>query len=444
MGHGGGIITSMRFSLLSVVQPARQLLAELSQFPWQVTARTLRARFRSDHLGLTASSLTFTTVVALVPFFTVALAVFTAFPLFAELQVGLQRWLVQSLVPETIARQVLGYLTQFATKASGLGAIGFSFLLVTALTLILTVDRTLNHIWRVRRLRPLGQRVLIYWAAITLGPLLLGASLALTSYVTAQSRGLVQGLPGGMQLLFDTIEFLTLAAGMSLLYHFVPNTPVKWRHAWVGGLFVAAGIEIAKRVLALYLTNVPTYSVLYGAFATLPILLIWMYVAWVIVLLGAVVTAYLPSLLAGVERHANGPGWPFQLAVELLQALHGARGTPAKGLRVAELAQELRVDALALQPALATLEALDWIGAVSDAFDAGGSASEPGARYLLLVDPATTPLAPLLQHLLLPREESLQPLWTHAHLAELKLADALLLKRELPALDGIGLEAEKA
>ncbi len=419
----------MRFSLPPVVQQARQMLAELSQFPWQVTARTLRARFRADRLGLTASSLTFTTVVALVPFFTVALAVFTAFPLFAQLQVGLQRWLVQSLVPETIARQVLGYLTQFAAQASGLGAIGFSVLLVTALTLILTVDRTLNHIWRVRQLRPLGQRVLIYWTAISLGPLLLGASLALTSYLAAQSRGLVQGLPGGVQLLFDTLEFLTLASGMTVLYRCVPNTPVKWRHAWTGGLFVAAGIEVAKRVLALYLANVPTYSVLYGAFATLPILLVWMYVAWVIVLLGAVVAAYLPSLLAGVERHASGPGWSFQLAVEVLQALHAARGTPAKGLRVAGLAQQMRVDALALRPALLTLEALDWIGAVNDAYDAGGSGGGPGSGYLLLVDPATTPLAPLLQHLLVEREQSLQPFWDHAQLDALHLADVLLSKK---------------
>ena len=423
----------MRFSLPPVVQQARQMLAELSDFPWQVTARTLLARFRADHLALTASSLTFTTVVAMVPFFTVALAVFTAFPLFAELQVGLQRWLVRSLVPDTIARQVLGYLTQFASQASGLGALGFTVLLVTALALILTVDRTLNQIWRVRRLRPLGQRVLIYWTAISLGPLLLGASLALTSYVTAQSRGLVQGVPGGVQLLFDTIQFLTLASGMTLLYRYVPNTPVKWRHAWVGGLFVAAGIEIAKRVLALYLANVPTYSVLYGAFATLPILLVWMYVAWVIVLLGAVIAAYLPSLLAGVERHASGPGWSFQLAVEVLQALHAARSTPAKGLRVAGLAQKMRVDALALRPALLTLEALDWIGAVNDAYDAGGSGAAPGSRYLLLVDPASTPLAPLLQHLLVAREHSLQPFWDHAHLDALQLNDVLLLKKELSA-----------
>ena len=178
-------------------------MTELSHFPWKTTAQTLRERFREDHLGLTASSLTFTTILALVPFFTVALAVFTAFPIFGKLQDALQGWLVSSLVPDSISRQVLGYLTQFASKASSLGAAGFSILLATALALILTIDRTLNDIWRVQRLRPLGQRVLIYWAAITLGPLLMGASLALTSYVMSASGGLVKRLPDGVQLLFD-------------------------------------------------------------------------------------------------------------------------------------------------------------------------------------------------------------------------------------------------
>jgi YihY family inner membrane protein len=141
----------------------------------------LGERFREDRLGLTASSLTFTTTIALVPFFTVALAVFTAFPMFSKLQGTLQTWLVQSLVPDAIARQVLGYLTQFAGKASRLGVVGLGVLFVTALALILTIDRTLNNIWRVKRPRPFAQRVLVYWAAMTLGPLLLGASLALTS-----------------------------------------------------------------------------------------------------------------------------------------------------------------------------------------------------------------------------------------------------------------------
>ena len=398
-------------------------MTELSHFPWKTTAQTLRERFREDHLGLTASSLTFTTILALVPFFTVALAVFTAFPIFGKLQDALQGWLVSSLVPDSISRQVLGYLTQFASKASSLGAAGFSILLATALALILTIDRTLNDIWRVQRLRPLGQRVLIYWAAITLGPLLMGASLALTSYVMSASGGLVKRLPDGVQLLFDSIQFVVLAGGMAALYHYVPNTPVKWRHAWTGGLFVAVCIELAKKVLAVYLGKVPTYSVVYGAFATLPILLVWIYVAWVIVLLGAVVTAYLPSLLAGVARRGTVAGWTFQLAVEVLQQLHRVRHQPLKGLRPSQLAQLLRVDGLQLAPVLEALTALDWVGQVNDAVV--GEADVPESRYVLLANPRTTPLAPLVQRLLLERSESLQPLWSKARLEGLLLEDVL-------------------
>ena len=398
-------------------------MTELSHFPWKTTAQTLRERFREDHLGLTASSLTFTTILALVPFFTVALAVFTAFPIFGKLQDALQGWLVSSLVPDSISRQVLGYLTQFASKASSLGAAGFSILLATALALILTIDRTLNDIWRVQRLRPLGQRVLIYWAAITLGPLLMGASLALTSYVMSASGGLVKRLPDGVQLLFDSIQFVVLAGGMAALYHYVPNTPVKWRHAWTGGLFVAVCIELAKKVLAVYLGKVPTYSVVYGAFATLPILLVWIYVAWVIVLLGAVVTAYLPSLLAGVARRGTVAGWTFQLAVEVLQQLHRVRHQPLKGLRPSQLAQLLRVDGLQLAPVLEALTALDWVGQVNDA--AVGEADVPESRYVLLANPGATPLAPLVQRLLLERTESLQPLWSKARLEGLLLEDVL-------------------
>lgn len=413
----------MSYSLQSVAQRAESLMSDLSHFPWKTTALTLRERFREDHLGLTASSLTFTTVLALVPFFTVALAVFTAFPIFGKVQDVLQAWLVDSLVPDSISRQVLGYLTQFAAKASSLGVAGFSILLITALALILTIDRTLNNIWRVPRLRPLGQRVLIYWAAITLGPLLLGASLAITSYVMSASGGLVKALPDSVRLLFDSIQFLVLAAGMTALYHYVPNTPVKWQHAWAGGLFVALGIELAKKVLALYLGSVPTYSVVYGTFATLPILLVWIYVAWVIVLLGAVVTAYLPSLLVGVARRGTVAGWSFQLAVEVLQELHRARRHARKGLRMGQLVAKIRVDALQLEPVLGALTALDWVAQIGDA---EASASDvPELRYVLLADPANTRLEPLIERLLLHRTDALAPLWDHAGIGALHLSDLL-------------------
>ncbi len=399
-------------------------IAQLSHFPWRTTAHMLRERFREDRLGLTASSLTFTTLLALVPFFTVALAVFSAFPIFGQMQQVLQRWLVDSLVPDSISRPVLGYLTQFSAKASGLGMAGFSVLMVTALALILTIDRTLNTIWRVRRLRPLGQRVLIYWAAITLGPLVLAASLALTtSMASAASRGLGATLPGGTRLLLDSIEFLVLAAGVAAMYRYVPNTQVHWRYAWAGGLFVSVGMELAKKGLALYLASVPTYSVLYGTFATLPILLLWIYVAWVIVLLGAVVAAYLPSLLAGVARPAGGQGWTFLLAVEVLQQLHGARGQPGHGLTAAQMAQLLRVDVLQLEPVLDVLMGLGWVVQVNET--AAGAPGSADARHLLLADPATTAMEPLVQRLLLERTGPLERFWANTGLEVLKLADVL-------------------
>ncbi|RYF23041.1 MAG: YihY family inner membrane protein [Comamonadaceae bacterium] len=414
----------MSLSLPSAAVRLEAWLVELSHFPWRTTAHTLRERFREDRLGLTASSLTFTTLLALVPFVTVALAVFTAFPIFGEMQFVLQRWLVDSLVPDSISRPVLGYLTQFAAKASGLGVVGFSILLATALALILTIDRTLNNIWRVRRLRPLGQRVLIYWAAITLGPLVLAASLALTtSMASAASRGIGETLPGSARFLFDSIEFIVLAAGMASLYRYVPNTQVSWRHAWAGGVFVSVGIELAKKVLGLYLASVPTYSVLYGTFATLPILLLWIYVAWVIVLLGAVVAAYLPSLLAGVARRAGGQGWTFQLAVEVLQQLHLAQHAPQRGLTAPHLAQLLRVDVLQLEPVLEALTALDWAVQVNET--ASGASDTLESRYVLVADPAITPLEPLVQRLLIERADSLERFWGNVGLEVVKLADVL-------------------
>jgi membrane protein len=397
----------------------RQLLADLARFPWLSTAQTLRERFREDRLGLSASSLTFTTTIALVPFFTVALALFTAFPMFGKLQSNLQGWLVQSLVPDTIARQVLGYLTQFAGKASRLGSVGFAALVISALALVLTIDRTLNGIWRVRRPRPLAQRVLIYWAAITLGPLLLGISLSTTSWVLTASRGLVGGMSGGVAVLLTLVEFLLLAVAMSALYRYVPNTPVRRSHAIAGGVFAALGLEIAKRVLAWYIQQVPTYSVVYGAFATVPILLVWIYIAWVTVLLGAVVAAYLPSLLAGARRRGGGHGWQFQLAIEVLQQLHKVKVSARRGHTATELAAALEVDILQLEPVLETLVQLDWIGRLNEVDD------HERTRFVLLVDEQSTALEPLMRQLLLPSSEATASLWASGRLSSVYLRDVL-------------------
>ncbi len=403
----------------SLFSPLQALYSRAAHFPWKNTATTLGQRFRQDRLGLTAGSLTFTTLIALIPFITVALAVFTAFPMFAKTQDVLQKWLVESLVPEHISRQLLGYLTQFAGKANKLGLAGGAVLFATALTAILTIDRTLNSIWRVQRQRTLAQRILIYWAAITLGPLLLGASLSLSTYLISASRGFVGVVPDMLVLLLDTLEFFLVAGAVALTYRFVPNTPVKWSHAWIGGLFVGLGIELAKKLLALYLGSVSTYAAVYGAFATVPILLIWIYLVWVTVLLGAVIAAYLPSLLSGVVRHSNAYGWHFELALEVVGQLSQARSSPARGCTAAELARNLQLDALQLEPVLQALIELDWLGRVA----ATDGRSEE--RWVLLVPIASTALEPLVKKLLIGEMQSLQTFYQKSWQRQVTLADMM-------------------
>jgi len=390
------------------------LLQTLRTWPWFETLRTLRHRFREDRLGITASSLTFTTLIALVPLVTVMLALFSAFPMFADFRDALQKYFLHSLVPDDIAKPVLGALTQFAAKANRLGAAGLVFLLVSALALMLTIDRTLNAIWRVRKPRPIAQRVLVYWAAITLGPLLLGISLSLSSYALTASRGIVNALPGGLAVALDLLEFSLLLLGMAALFRYVPNTDVRWRHALAGGLFVAIGFELAKRVLAWYVGTVPGISVVYGAFATLPILLLWIYLSWLIVLFGAVIAAYAPSLQMHLVRHDDRPGQRFGMAVALLRELQRARALPPHGLTTLQLAARLRTDPLQVDPMLALLETLGWVARVDDAV---------AKRHLLLCDMTATSAEPLIDRLLLAPDPRTAAFRQRANWAAMSLAE---------------------
>ncbi len=399
-----------------IVPQVQRFLTACRRFPWLTLFRTLHQRFREDRLGQTAGSLTFTTTIALVPLFTVALAVFTVFPMFGQFQNVLQRWLIESLVPDSISRQVLGYLTQFSSKASRLGVVGVLFLLVSAITLVFTIDRSLNAIWRVRTRRPWAQRVLLYWAAITLGPLLMAASVMMMSYVVSVSRGVVSAMPSQLHVLLDGLEFLLLIGGVSALYKYVPYVHVPWRHALLGGTLVTLVTELARRLLTLYLASMPAYSTIYGAFATLPILLIWIYTAWVIVLAGAVFVANLPSLLGGRLRQGDTPGWPFQLALEMVQRLVLARDSRERGVSLEDLGHDLQVDPLDLERVLATLVDLDWVGQLKEE-------GVRSPRYVLLARPEATPLAPLMHRLMWTPSAVTPALWSRWQ--GLTLADAL-------------------
>ena len=367
--------------------------------------------YREDRLGNTAASLTFTTLIGLVPLFTLLLALFSALPMFAQLQTALQQWLAGHLIPEPIARQVMAALTQFGSRARGLGLLGGALFVLAALALWLTMARTLNTIWRVRRPRPLALRVLIGWAALTLGPLLLAGALVLGS----QGMRWMQALLGRPTLewaaLTDLSSFAVLWLGTAALYHYLPNCPVRWRDALAGGLLAAAGLLLAQALLVGYLRAVPAYTTIYGAFAAVPVLLLWIYLAWLMVLFGAVTAAYLPTLLGGVAWRADAPGAPFRLALAVLRRLADARAAGQAGETADAMSRALRADPLELAPVLEQLLAMDWVARLED------------GRHALLVDPVAQPLRPLVQALLLGDEADTAFVWDLGLTAATRLAD---------------------
>jgi len=391
-------------------------LAAVQAWPWLSTAETLLRRFREDRLALTAGSLTFTTTISLVPLVTVMLALFSAFPMFAKLQASLQSYFLQTLIPDSIARPVMGAISQFSIRASRLGIFGLIALVVSALAMMLTIDRALNSIWRVKKSRRIAQRVLLYWAALTLGPLIFAVSLTATSYAVTASRGVFDDGPRGFGVLVGTIEFLVQAVGIAALFHYVPNTFVRWRHALLGGVFVAICMAGGKRAMTYYFGAVPTYSMIYGAFATLPIFLVWIYLSWLVVLLGAVIAAYAPLVGKRIARWPDAPGADFHLALLVLAMLDEARKSERRGYRAAELGVAIGTDPLQVDDVLATLVEIDWVGRLEE----GGN-----ARYVMLCDPAATTVEPLVARLLLDPSPDLAPVWQRAGFGRLRLAEIL-------------------
>ena len=274
----------------------RQWLANVAEF-W----RFLFRRFLDDNGLDSAASLTYTTLFAVVPTMTVTFSVISMVPAFRELGGELQSFIFRNFVPSTGAT-LLSYLQAFSEQARQLTWLGVLFLVVTALMMMLTIEQAFNTIWRVRQPRRGVSSFLIYWAILSLGPLLLGAGFAISTYVASLS------LLAGPDALFDVTWLIRIAplllevAAFTLLYAVVPNTRVPVRHALLGGLFSALLVEAAKKLFSLYVSAFPAYQLIYGAFATVPLFLLWIYVCWLIVLLGAELACNLSSTRAWRTR----------------------------------------------------------------------------------------------------------------------------------------------
>ena len=252
-------------------------------------ARQVGTRFVEDRCQRIAGALSFTTILAIVPLTAVMLAMLSLFPIFSEWMVWIQDFVYSNFVPAA-GDAVQKHLTLFATKAGRLTAVGLVFVGVTAVMLLATVEQTFNDIWRVPNARKLLHRFLAYWALLTLGPILIAVALTVTTHVFT-------ALPFAARAEKSAIDALLPLAvelvAVLLLYVVVPNVTVRWRHALVGALFATVLIEIARRLFAAAMKTFTSYQVIYGAIAALPIFLVWIYISWVIVLLGAIVTATL-------------------------------------------------------------------------------------------------------------------------------------------------------
>ena len=253
-------------------------------------------RFDEDRSSQAAGSLTYTTLLALVPLATVALTLSTAFPFYDRMVAALQHFVLAHVLPSTPGVDMLTeQLSHFTERAERLRTVGLAALFVTALMMMHTIDDALNHIFRVARRRPLLKRVPVYFAVLTLGPLLIGASLSMTTFLVAGSFGALN-LDAAAEAVLRFIPFVLTCEALTLLYRLVPNRPVTMRHALIGGFFAGVAFELAKRGFALYVSRFPSYTLIYGTFATMLLFLLWMYVSWLVVLAGATLTAMLPTL----------------------------------------------------------------------------------------------------------------------------------------------------
>lgn len=322
-------------------------------------------RFYDDNCFQTAASLTYTTLLAVVPLMTIGFAIFSAFPAFGALQSEIQALIFRNLAPE-IGDTLLEHVTAFMANAGRMPIFGVIGLAVTSVLLIWTIEGAFSAIWRVHEPRSLVTRILSFWAIVSLAPLFAGASLSLSSSLWAilqagQFSDIARpssGLTGGLAFLLQT-------AGCALVYLIIPNRPVEWRDALAGGVAGSVLLEISKAAFAWYMRTFPAYQTIYGALATVPIFLFWLYVAWSALLFGAVVTAAIPDWRAGRQaggagREPPAPGDQLALALAVLDELSLA-AKQGGGLRRRDLVARLPFPAAQVEGMLERLRDADWV-----------------------------------------------------------------------------------
>ena len=252
-------------------------------------------RFVEENFDQISASLAFTTLLSLVPLVALLLGLLAAAPFFAGLVEQLDQYVVRNLLPSGSAGMIAKYVLTFSQKAAKVTWIGSLLLVATAILLLLTIERAFNHVWSVVEPRPWWRRLRLYAVVLALWPLVVGGIVAAISYAVTTSLGFVDEPPWLRRFFFNAMGLAVPAFFIGGLYYAVPYTRVSPRDAAWAGLFAALGFMLMQKAFAFYLSHFPSYTIIYGAFATVPIFLLWLYLSWAVVLVGALVAATLPE-----------------------------------------------------------------------------------------------------------------------------------------------------
>ena len=264
----------------------------------------LFVRFKEDRIIFYSGYLSYVTLLSMVPLLAVTFSAFSLFPVFQEWRGELEAFVFKNFVP-TMGEAIQGHFLRFIENATKMTPVGLVILILLALLLIYSIDHTLNHIWRVRKNRRLIVSFSIYWVVLTLGPVLIGTSLLTTSYLLSLTGFEENTLLAVRKLFLELLPYLASFSSFLLLYLVVPNTSVHFWSALSGAMIAAILFELSKSAFALYFTHFPVYQAIYGALAIIPLLFIWVYVSWIVVLVGAQVAASLDGFLMAQRTLVN-------------------------------------------------------------------------------------------------------------------------------------------
>jgi len=345
--------------------------------------RYVARRFSNDECLGAAATLAYTTLLSLVPLFAVSFTVLTAFPVFEAFNERIQDLLFANLVPAS-GEVVQSYLQEFASRAAGLTAAGMLGIILAAILMVSAIDKALNRIWRVDKPRRPVQSFMVYWTVITVGPFLVAISLLLSSYLVALTNFAAEEHARGIQeMMLWVTPILAVMAAFTFLYCAVPNRRVPILHALAGGAVAATLFEITKFGFTAFVTSIPTYEAIYGALATLPIFLIWIFLCWVVVLFGAEFTHSLSAYREERRRSFSDPRLSLLLAVRLSGDLWRAQQSGRTMTREQLLMLEPEVGEVAVEESLEALSQARIIRRTED------------GQWMLLRDPSTFTLLEL-------------------------------------------------